>query len=511
MVSRSSNALAGYNDPATGLDACPITKRTDGLIGMVPTCPTYESDGTTMSPLAGQVVIANLYPGLYEVQSYPAADRIARGEEWLQTNTLDGGKPHEAFLKPEEPAYFQEFGPGGFHVVIGYANPKIINDRLRNPRGTGLCDPAPAGGGLQGCTATLKGSVSNAHMSRTPDQRIFSSGSYDAFSFTQCYIGLGAPDEPDFALTKCNADGTFEFDNIPTGDFKITVFDQWNDLMLDGLVSPVKVVAGTTTVDFPVTQWRSNLYTRSFLDSSGDGVSQEEEAGLPLVATNIRYRDGSFGFFNNTDLNGYAGFNEVFPFMNWLVVEADTTRYKVTGVHTVNDAGGLNDRATSTCVADGSCGDSDIAAYSAATLEHNSLPLALRVPGAVYCNNADCTGFSIANGPYYNGTSGAGVNGLSTGRIDPPGTTTEGWQGLLGLNDYVEFAMKPFLPNENGGIKGHVIYASTRPFDDPALLLQLSWEPGVPHVKLNLYQEVTARGRHHRAEARRSDHDQQLG
>ena len=52
--------------------------------------------------------------------------------------------------------------------------------------------------------------------------------------------------------------------------------------------------------------------------------------------------------------------------------------------------------------------------------------------------------------------------------------------------------MKPFAAGENGGIKGHVIYASTRPFDDPALLLQLSWEPGVPHVKVNLYQEGTA-------------------
>ena len=136
-----SNSLAGKIDPLTGLDACPITANTDGLVGMVPTCPTYESDGTTMSPLAGQAVIANLYPGLYEVVATPAADRIGRGEEWLQTNTLDGGKPHEAFIKPDEPAYFQEFGPGGFHVMIGFANPKIINDRKTNSKGTGICDP----------------------------------------------------------------------------------------------------------------------------------------------------------------------------------------------------------------------------------------------------------------------------------------------------------------------------------------------------------------------------------
>src|SRR4029077_10317450 len=31
-----------------------------------------------------------------------------------------------------------------------------------------------------------------------------------------------------------------------------------------------------------------------------------------------------------------------------------------------------------------------------------------------------------------------------------------------------------------------------RPFDDPQLLLQLSWEPLVPHVKLNLYREDVA-------------------
>ena len=36
------------------------------------------------------------------------------------------------------------------------------------------------------------------------------------------------------------------------------------------------------------------------------------------------------------------------------------------------------------------------------------------------------------------------------------------------------------------------MYASTRPFDDPALLLQLSWEPLVPNVTVNLYQEGTA-------------------
>ena len=46
-------------------------------------------------------------------------------------------------------------------------------------------------------------------------------------------------------------------------------------------------------------------------------------------------RDGSYFGFNNTDLNGFAGFNEVFPILSWLVVDIDNARYKLTGVHVI--------------------------------------------------------------------------------------------------------------------------------------------------------------------------------
>src|SRR5947209_14050411 len=61
-----SNSLAGTIDPATGKDACPMSKQAStvaaqkGIVGMIVTCPKYESDGVTQSPLAGQAVVANL-------------------------------------------------------------------------------------------------------------------------------------------------------------------------------------------------------------------------------------------------------------------------------------------------------------------------------------------------------------------------------------------------------------------------------------------------------------------
>jgi hypothetical protein len=343
-------------------------------------------------------------------------------------------------------------------------------------------------------------------MSRTPDERTYDTGSYAAFAFSNCYVSLGIPDEQDFAFAKCDADGNFKMEKLPPGTYKIAVFDQWNDIMLDGLVSAVTLAGGTQDVTLTATQWRTNLYTRTYLDTNNNGIPDRDgdgndlEAGLALVPINIRYRDGSKGFANSTDLNGYATYNEVFPFMNWLVVEPDQTRYKPTGQHVVYDSGGpddCSDNAKSAYGGDGHCIGSNTSAFLAGTVETNSLPLALRVPGAVYCVDADCTasGESILNGAYWKGTdtspTASALTGLSSGRIDPP-WKTEAWQGLLGQHSFIDFGMKPFADHENGGIQGQVVYSSTRPFDDPTLGVQLVWEPMVPNVKINLYKEATS-------------------
>ena len=68
--------------------------------------------------------------------------------------------------------------------------------------------------------------------SRTPDQRLYSSGNYAALGFTQCYVELGDPDGEDFAFAKCDPNGHFALNGMPERQlFRITVFDQWNDHM----------------------------------------------------------------------------------------------------------------------------------------------------------------------------------------------------------------------------------------------------------------------------------------
>jgi len=507
-----SNSLAGTIDPATGLDACPISATSrigvdssngnaigtgpnnispTGITGTIVTCPKFESGGTVLSPLAGQAVIANLMPGRYGVVATPAADRIGRGEEWLQTNTLDGQKAHDSFLRIGEPSFFQEFGPAGYHVSIGFANPKMINGRLH-----GVCTGTDPNLTATNCTNTVSGTVTTERMSRTPDERLYSSGDNSSFAFTQCFVSVGDTDGEDFAFTKCDGNGNFTLSGLPAGDWRITVFDQWNDMLVDGLSTPVRLGSATSVCpgtgsstnvcnlgQIAMNQWQANIYTSSFFDKNGNGVRDSDEAGLTLVPTNIRFRDGSYSNFNNTDLAGNAGFNEIFPLFSWYVVESDYTRYKNTGIHVVYDAGGPSDGSpctTSSVV----CGNSGIAHLMANTAEQIPVPVLLRVPGAYYCSTADCADAPAPLAP--------GGTGGSTGRVDPPWVTTEGWQGFSGQNSFLEFGKAPYATGENGGIRGEVIYASTRPFDDPQLLLHTSWTPDVPGVTINLYKEGTA-------------------
>jgi hypothetical protein len=526
-----SNSLAGTIDPTTGLDACPIsvnplsatsgasptTLSTDptatGMTGMIVTCPRLEGDGVTLSPLAGQAVVANLMPGRWVAIVTPGADRIARGEEWLQTNTLDGQKGHDSFIRIGEPNFFQEFGPAGFHVTVGFANPKIINSRKAgvcggtDPNITGNCTPGN----------TLTGKITGQRLSRTPDERLYESGSRDTFFWTQCFVSVGDADGEDFAFTKCDAQGNFTFTGLPDGDWRITTFDQWNDQLVDGLSTPVRL--GNATQFCPgtgssqhycnmgniaSTQWQTNLYTRTFVDDNRNGVSDTGEGGIPLLNVAVRLRDGSLGNLLLTDFNGIADFNETFPLFSWYTVETDTTRYKNTGTHVVYDVGGPADGSTS-CLTpkpgDPPCGTAVISQFLANTLEKVSVPANLRVPGAVYCANADCTGKSVSglNGsntsdpPSVCTESSTGAitcsTTLSSGRIDPPWVGVEGWQGFPGQNNFIEFGKAPYYPGENGGIKGHVVYAATRPFDDPQMLVQTQWTPLIPNVTMNLYHE----------------------
>ena len=125
------------------------------------------------------------------------------------------------------------------------------------------------------------------------------------------------------------------------------------------------------------------------------------EIGIPLIYTMVHYRDGHNANALTTDFNGIANFNETFPLFNWYVVEADSTRYKTTGIHTVYDAGGPADGTPDCGPSNGArpCGTSSAYKYLSNTYESVPLPTDLSVPGAVYCTTADCSTEAVRSQP----------------------------------------------------------------------------------------------------------------
>jgi hypothetical protein len=89
----------------------------------------------------GVAHVKYLFPGKYTIEVIPP------NASWHQTSTIEGTKGIDAWVKANEPTFFQEFGPAGHHVDIGF---------VRNIKDTTV---------LKG-TATVTGRIVNQHMSR---------------------------------------------------------------------------------------------------------------------------------------------------------------------------------------------------------------------------------------------------------------------------------------------------------------------------------------------------------
>ncbi len=60
-------------------------------------------------------LIKNLYPAKYTILVDPP-----EGSDWHQTSTIEGTRGIDAWVKNNEPSFFQEFGPPGHHVFVGF-------------------------------------------------------------------------------------------------------------------------------------------------------------------------------------------------------------------------------------------------------------------------------------------------------------------------------------------------------------------------------------------------------
>ena len=277
--------------------------------------------GFLLTDDAGFATFKNLAAGLYDVTVIPPT-----GTNWVQgIQTVEGGKPVEAWVKPNEPRFFSEFGPPGPHVVIGFVRPTLSTTFL---------------GAGAGPFSTITGQVTNLHMSRPPVHDMFSGAPFD---FTRAWVALqvgGGEYGAVVYIQPTDEEGTFSIEGVPSGAYKVIVFDSAQNFIPATRAVTVNAPAAVKMGNVPVFQWFNRHYSYVFEDLNQNGFRDAGERGIPEVATNLRWRDGSIYQSYPTDVNGFVPYEQIFPFMNWLIAEVDYTRSKATGVTVVVDGGG---------------------------------------------------------------------------------------------------------------------------------------------------------------------------
>ncbi|WP_153306224.1 hypothetical protein [Desulfatiglans anilini] len=283
---------------------------------------TYNPDGTVammgngyvLTDANGEAVIKNLAPGKYGILAVPPP-----GTNWAQTSTIEGTRVIDAWVKANEPPFFAEFGPPGWHVFFGFVSP--MNDTTVLTGGS-----------------SITGQVVNLHLSRPPDYAFYNGA---PFGHTTPWVGLNlGPAGRGVFAKRCNSDGTFEIPNVPPGDYQLVVWDDNLDLIF--AFHGVRVEEGTDLElgDVPVFQWFTRLEHFVFNDLDEDGFWGEGEMPMMDQTVNLRWRDGTMYQSMTTDHEGYVPFDEVFPFFSWQVAEVGFERFKATGVTVVVDHGG---------------------------------------------------------------------------------------------------------------------------------------------------------------------------
>jgi hypothetical protein len=234
---------------------------------------------------------------------------------------------------------------------------------------------------------------------------------------------IGNTDEQVF-LGRGAPDGSFTIPNVPPGLYQLAVWDEPLDFIIS--FRTVRVGPGEH-VDLDVVavpRWFGQIAGTVFYDLNENGVRDPGEPGIPMVALGVRFKDGSIQYGTMTDMNGDYSFPEVYELEHFAVAELGFARFGPTGV--------------------------------VATPDERLIP-----PGPPTAYPANLLMAQV---------TGAGtLNRIDWGMTQYPQT----------LPDGSEIA--------NGGITGVVYYATMRNETDPRFAAAEDYEPGIPHVTVNLY------------------------
>ena len=436
----------------------PPTIQVDGTGAQVPNPdynPAYPDDDPADQ---GMLVIPNL-----------GADRVAGlvippdGTDWAQTTTLEGWHDYDTWMMAGGTGYDTEFLYQNElfpWTVFGFVKPNFkqvtttttsISSTLTYPgevKGTvwGAKIYIPTTGGLGVTSLGIMGAKRDYRVNR-PWVALSDLNNGDQM----IYAGRGNPD------------GTFDIKNVPPSDYLVTVWDDPQNLIMDGLQIQISVANGVVYVgdtwdgepgQIGLQGWWTRFDGHVFIDNgvAADGTvitttigngkrdcygpdrgldpnsnlplgsdPKTCEAGLPLQPVGFKMRGNSLMQHGTTgittDDTGYYQAMQVYPITSWIVEEVYNDLYKSTGI----------------------------------TYQADNQPTPTTVLGA-----------------------GVDVNILP----------------IIGLSGRIDWGVLPYDRTENGGIVGTVTYDVTRNELDPRFAATEDWQPGIPGLRVDLFAPV---------------------
>jgi hypothetical protein len=400
-------------------------------------------DPYTLTPLAaGEAVVRYLPMNKYSIEPVVPPTGTDCGattpngkvdcSDMLLTATLEGGRQNDAWVRAGEPRY---------NIVLGQLNWLCFYGFVHRMSTLASLPGSPRNG-------TISGTIVQAHDQHPP----FSPGLSPGQPIRNAYIGLNnlsGNDEQVYTAAANPTTGAFTISGLPPGTYELVMWDKPINEVIDfrqitlgtGPGQSMNANLGPT----PIYGWFGKVRGHVFSDPNRTGfpvggvpLNPLQTAGIPNVAINMHYSDGSMFQTTNTDNSGAFSFDQFNPFWRFMVIEVDSSLGRPTGLTSVVDNGG--------------------------TLPSSPL-------GALGIN------------PQHQG------NGLQW-RSERGQIVTEAINNYADMTAYIAFgkAAFDFSRGENGGIRGIINYAATRTEEDPKTSKVDDWEPGIPNVTVKLHK-----------------------
>lgn len=411
--------------------------------------------GVLRTDADGMLRIKNLAPGKYGIKVVPPH---GDGVEWQQTTTIEGSTVIDAWVRSGEPDFFVEFGPPQpYHAFFGFTRRTELEESLDD---LGI----PYTGG----NAHITGTIHAMHTPRPPDIEFNHGPRWDVYNgASNCWYGLNdlnASGGGKMILAKpCGPESSIDIPGLKDGAYQLVVWDRFMDAVIG--FYPLTVMNGECVEGVlgscdlgkvGVFAWFARIDNHIYYDTDSDGMKDDGEPGIPELAVNLRFRDGTIYKSFPTDLDGFVPFDQFFPFFHFLVAEVDFGRFKATGLTVHVDEGGPLGVADDGVTPQANC----------VTPTDTGIDPDCKYPELMNPQiQADGKSYYTETGP----------------------VLTTAFQSFLGTINVFEWGKQNYENGESGGLSGMVFYAITRAEDEPKNAAAEPWEPGIPRVQINLY------------------------